>query len=274
MAGRDDSHFQQKRKGWYNKTFANNIFSTNIAVYRYLADLLFEGDLNRVVWASNDMLFQRRQAQVNSLIKQGKLEDSGGTLAFPFCGFRLIQDAASATHERRWQNQALNVEGVWLEELGRKVRITPMTLIYEAIFCCQDDIDIQYITTKALWDDSNETLLEAWIDTESEKGETKTLKNIVVCSTTAHMNDQFSEADWLTKNRIQTVRFELKCGTWLMGDDRRRYGIAKNIWFNFATQAYFPISLRGTIDHEKEEINWREDVYKAFSWEGIWGDKA
>ena len=153
MPPRDDSFFQQKKKGWYKKSFINNILSTNIAVYRYLADFLFDGDLNRIVWASNDMLFRRRQAQVTALVQKGKLSDNEGTLAFPFCGFRLLQDAASAEHERTWFNQALNVEGMWIEELGRKVRITPITLNYEAIFCCQDDVDLQYITSNGAFND-------------------------------------------------------------------------------------------------------------------------
>lgn len=269
---RDDSAFQQKKKGWFKKSFTNNILSTNIAVYRYLADSLFEGDLNRVVWASNDMLFRRRQSQVVSLVKQGKLEDSEGTLAFPFCGFRLLQDSASTDHERTWINQALNVEGIWIEELKRKVRITPITLNYEAIFCCQDDIDLHYITSKMLWDDSNETILESFIDTEDETGNPQTLKNIIVCSTTSHMNDQFTEKDWLEKNRIQTVRLDLSCGTWLMGDDRKQYSITKNILFNFASQANLPISLKGIIDDKKKRIVYEEYINKTFSWEGIWDD--
>ena len=167
---RDDSFFQQKGKSWFNKPFYNNILSTNIAVWRYLADSFFEGDLTRIVWSSPDMMFRKRQQQVASYVQQGKADKNAGVLDMPFCAFRLDQDSASVNHERTWFNQALNTKGMWIEELGRYVRLTPATFNYTGILVCQNDIDLQYITHKMLWDDSNETLLESFIDTEAEDG--------------------------------------------------------------------------------------------------------
>ena len=75
MAGtRDDSFFQQKGKGWFNKPFYNNILSTNIAVWRYLADSFFDGDLTRIVWSSPDMMFRIRQQQVAAYKQKGEVD--------------------------------------------------------------------------------------------------------------------------------------------------------------------------------------------------------
>jgi hypothetical protein len=56
--------FQVKGRAFFNKPFFNVILSTNIAVYKHLASLYFEGDMERVVWASTDMMFRKRQEQI------------------------------------------------------------------------------------------------------------------------------------------------------------------------------------------------------------------
>ena len=262
---RDDSFFQQKGKSWFNKPFYNNILSTNIAVYRYLADSFFGGDLTRVVWSSPEMMFRKRQQQVAALVQQGKADKNVGVLDFPFCAFRLNQDSASTDHERTWFNQALNVEGMWIQQLGRKVRLTPATFNYTAIVVCQNDIDLQYVTHTMLWDDSNETLLESFIDTTAEDGSTQTLKNIIVCSTASHMNPDYNESDWLDKNKIQTVTIDMPCGTWIMNEDRHRYWLTKKVILDFAADAGIPI-------HEETPI---EDLpSRIFSAQGVWEEEV
>ena len=259
---RDDSFFQQKGKSWFNKPFYNNILSTNIAVWRYLADSFFDGDLTRIVWSSPDMMFRKRQQQVAAYVQQGKADKNAGVLDMPFCAFRLDQDSASVSHERTWFNQALNTKGMWIEELGRYVRLTPATFNYTGILVCQNDIDLQYITHKMLWNDSNETLLESFIDTEAEDGTSHTLKNIIVCSTTTHMNPDYTDSDWLQKNKIQTIRRDMTCGTWIMNEDLHNYWITKKVVLDFAEDASIPIH---------EEIPIEETVKLVFTDQGAWG---
>jgi hypothetical protein len=105
-------------------------------VYKYLADLYFEGDMERVVRASADMMFRKRQEQLAERKVNNNPKNTLGILDMPFCSFRLAQDGVNEGTDRTWRNVALNVEGMWIEELGRRVRITPMTLIYEACFIC------------------------------------------------------------------------------------------------------------------------------------------
>ncbi len=63
MADSNDP-FVVRGRTFYKKPFFNNILSTNIALYKYLADSFFDGDLGRVVWASTDMMFRKRQEQL------------------------------------------------------------------------------------------------------------------------------------------------------------------------------------------------------------------
>ncbi|MGL5913585.1 MAG: hypothetical protein ACRCZB_05415 [Bacteroidales bacterium] len=214
------------------------------------------------------MAFRRRQQQVASLIQQGKLQGNIGVLDFPFCAFRLTSDAISPTSDRTWINQSLNVEGIWLEDIQRKVRLTPATLTYEVLFLCQADIDLHYITQKFLWLQSNETLIEAFIDTEDNNGVMQTIKNIVVVNITTHMNDSYTESDWLEKNRIQTMSVDIPCGTWLMGDDRKRYALTKKVIFEFIESASLPIKIEEDVNQQEAE----QAIYETFSSKGIWGN--
>ena len=251
---RDNSYFQTKGKSWWKKPFYNNILSTNIAVWRYLADTLFDGDLTRVIWSSSEQMFRKRQTQITSLVQQGVVDQNAGVLDIPFCAFRIEQDAASTDHERTWFNQALNTKGMWIEELGRYVRLTPATFNYTAVLVCQGDLDLQYITHKMLWDDSNETLLESFIDTTAEDGSVQTLKNIVVCSTRTHMNPDYSESDWLEKNKLQTVRIDLPCGTWIMGEDLHNYWITKKVVFDFLDDAKIVVHEEVPVEQLLQEV--------------------
>lgn len=113
-----------------------------------------------------------------------------------------------------------------------------------------------------LWDDSNETLLESFIDTEAEDGTSHTLKNIIVCPTTTHMNPDYTDSDWLQKNKIQTVRIDMPCGTWIMNEDLHNYWITKKVVLDFVEDASIPI-------HEETPIE--EIVKLVFTDQGVWG---
>jgi len=218
--------FAVKGNPFFKKTFYSTILSTNIAVYKYLADKLFEGDLNRVVWASNERTFRRRVEQVSAR------NPSIGGLDMPYCSFRLSQDGLEKTVQRPWFNQALNVEGVWIEELGRKVRVTPVQLRYEGVVCVQHDTDLYWLQQLLLWVSSNETIITPTLETESDgfdgegKGKIEEIKNIGVTNVTPHMNSRFTENEWIQNNKIQAIDLDISVDTYLLLDNRKGYWIA------------------------------------------------
>jgi hypothetical protein len=212
--------FAAKGNPFFKKIFYSTILSTNTAVYQYLADTLFEGDLGRIVWASNDKTFRKRQEQVM------KRTPAIGTLDFPYCSFRLSQDGLEKSTQRPWFSQALNVEGIWIEELGRKVRVTPVQLRYEGVICVQHNTDIYWLQQLLLWDSSNEKLLAPVLETESDSGRQQEIKNIAVVYLTPHMNTRFTEDDWVQNNKIQAIDLDIQVDTYLLLDSRKGYWIA------------------------------------------------
>lgn len=256
MAKKEDP-FKVVGKTFYSTPFYNCILSTNIAVYKYLADTLFNGDLNRIVWASTDKMFKKRQEQLAKRKTFNNTQDNLGILDIPFCSFRLSQDGVSNDSERQWYNAALNSKGMWIEELGRRVTLTPMTLHYEACFCCNHDSDLYQAQQNQIYDASAETLLESFIDATDKEGKTQTLKNIIVYSNTPHVNSQFSESDWVEKNKIQTLTIDISCLTWLVRDDaHHRYSITKKVLLDFIEGA-------GILGKEHHEGNVDEDAQKV-----------
>jgi len=206
-----------KGNPFFKKTYYSTILSTNIALAQYLANVLFDDDLGRLVWASSDKMFRKRQEQVL------KRSPNIGTLDFPFCSFRLTQDSSSKSTKRPWRNQALNVEGVWIEELGRKVRVTPIQINYEGVVCVQHDTDLYWLQQLLVWDDSNETLLAPVLETVSDSGKKEEIKNIAVVDLVPHMNSRFQEDDWVRNNKIQTIDLDIQIDTYLLLDNRAGY---------------------------------------------------
>lgn len=245
---------------FFHKPFFNVILSTNIAIYKYLADLYFEGDMGRVVWASMDMMFRKRQEQLAARKLNDNPKDNLGILDMPFCSFRLTQDGVNEGADRTWWNAPLNSKGMWVEELGRRVRITPMTLIYEACFICQHDTDIYWAQNANVWNKSKESTVESFIDVVGPDGGKHTLKNIIIYDATAHMNSQYTERDWLEKNKLQTITMDIQCQTWAMEEDKRHwYSVTRKVLFDFLEGSGYLSNLahgEGDVDESAQRLVW------------------
>ena len=251
--------FMVRGRSFFNKPFFNNVLSTNISLYKYLSKIFFDGDLTRIVWASTDLMFRKRQEQL-SLRKLDNLpKDDLGILDMPFCSFRITQDGIQPGSQRVWWNPALNVEGIWFEELGRRLKITPVSINYEACFVCNHDTDLYWAQQNQIRDKSGETILESFVDAIAPDESVHTLKNIIIYNVEPHINTQFAERDWLEKNKIQTITFDISCLTWLIAeDDHHRYCITKKVIFDFLHGAnYFNlIQGEGNVDAQAEQIVW------------------
>jgi hypothetical protein len=254
-----DDLFAVKGRSHFNKPFFNNVLSTNIALYKYMADMFFDGDMERVVWASTDMMFRKRQEQLQERKADNSPKTNLGILDMPFCSFRLTQDGIHPGTQRNWWNPALHVEGMWIEELGRRLRLTPATLNYEACFCCNHDNDLYLAQQEQVWDKNAETILESFVDASAPDGSTHTLKNIVIYDAEPHVNPQFSERDWIEKNKIQTITLDISCQTWLIAEDEHhRYSVTKKVIFDFLHGAnyYNLIHEDGDVESQAGQIVW------------------
>jgi hypothetical protein len=243
--------FAVKGNPFFKKTFYSTVLSTNIAVYRYLADILFDGDIGRIVWASNERTFRKRQEQVTKRSTGNNI----GTLDLPYCSFRLTQDGLEkGALNRPWFNQALNVRGMWVPELGRKLRVTPVQLRYEGVVCMQHDTDLYWLQQLFVWNVSNEKLLKPVLETISEDNKRQEIQNIAVTTIVPHMNTRFSEVDWLSNNKVQTIDIEIQIDTYILMDNRRGYWLTKSALLEFATNALPHLKFKRHRNGRIEEI--------------------
>jgi hypothetical protein len=243
--------FAVKGKSFYNDTFHNTILATNIAVYQYLADMLFDGDLNRIVWASNDKTFRKRMEQLQ------KRENPSGTLDIPYASFRLSQDGVTdrASTRPAWVNQTLNTKGMAIDELGRKVKLTPCHLQYESVICFSHDADIYRIQQKLLWDQSNETLLKPILTTKGPEDKEFDIELIAVVDNVPHLNSRFSEADWIVQNKIQAIDMDITVDTWLLEDNYSGYWLSKKVILQFVQDALPEIILSQAVEDEADPLS-------------------
>jgi hypothetical protein len=222
--------------------------------------MFFDGDMERVVWASTDMMFRKRQEQLAER-KVGDIpKDNLGILDFPFCSFKITQDGIQAGTQRTWWNPALHIEGMWFEELGRRLRLTPATINYEACFICNHNTDLYWAQQEQIWDKNAETILESFVDATAPDGSIHTLKNIIIYDAEPHVNSQFTERDWLEKNKMQTITLDISCQTWLIGEDNHhRYSVTRKVLFDFLEgSGYLPnlIHGEGNVDAEAQKVVW------------------
>lgn len=233
------------------KTFNNTILAVNMELWKFLAGLLFDGDQERIVWSSSEKMFRNRTRQLQARNKGDNL----GLLDIPFASFKLKQDGVNNGADRQWFNQALNVEGEYHSELGRKLKMTPVTLNYESVFCCQHDTDLHFAQQKAIWTQSNETIIKPSLSTV--RGDMVTpidIPLIGVLDITPQMNSRFTENDWLIQNKIQTVEFDIKIQTFLLGDNTSGFGLVKKVIFDFMGETFPDIHLEGDVDRALEEV--------------------
>lgn len=253
-----DDYFKVRGKTFYNAPFYNCVLSTNIAVYKYLADTFFSGDMDRVVWSSTDKMFKNRQTQLAKRKTYNGTENNLEILDFPFCSFRLTQDGIKGGVNRPWFNHSLTVEGMWIEELQERLTLTPMTLNYEACFCCNHDSDLYQAQQAQIYDDAAaETILESYLETTDANEKPVTLKNIIIYDNDAHVNSSFTEGDWKEKNKIQTITIDITCQTWLVQEDKNHhYSVSKKVLFDFANGVGLnnKLHIEGDVDKETEKV--------------------
>jgi hypothetical protein len=173
----------------------------------------------------------------------------------PYCSFRLSQDGVEDKAQNRpWFNQSLNVRGMWIEELGRRIRITPVKLKYEGVICVQHDTDLYWLQQRLVWEESNETIIKPVLETVDEKGKPQQIANIAVTTLTPHMNSRFSENDWVTNNKIQAIDIDVQIDTYLILDQRKGYWITKSALLEFAAHTLPWLKIRRKKNGEIEQI--------------------
>jgi hypothetical protein len=136
-----------------DSNFINISYAIDIALFSHFANLLFNNDQTRVVYASNAYAFRKRA------------NDNEGNLNLPFMNFKTIN--YNIGMRERWNVRAAST-GVYISELEKKLIFSPVLVSYEASFWCHRDDELRYAISETVFDADNKTILRPTLEIDSE----------------------------------------------------------------------------------------------------------
>lgn len=194
--------------------FQNVIYALDLKIIEHYASLVLEDDTSRIIIASNQYAFKERARLNNS------------NLNLPFMNFWLT-DVSPSTDRTLWNNIA-NIEGLFSNELGTKLRIIPAKLSYEASLWMNRFEDLVYAQTRIMDDDSNETILYPALEISGYN-----VPNPAFLGYNLNFRPNYNEQDWLEQNKIQSLGLDFEFDIVLIVSDSESVYVTREIIFNF-----------------------------------------
>lgn len=187
--------------GFYkNKNLLNTVYAVDIAIEQHHAGILFDGDVSRIIYATNAYALRKRA--------NGQEWDNA---SLPFMNHKVV---GMSQVDRRWWNNHANLIGFYFPELERNVRITPVKLEYEATVFYHRDDELQYGFQEIWWDDSNETTFTPVIQINGTE-----VPFTGLLGYNLSYEPQYSEQDWLEQNKIHSMRLDFTVDTFFFKSD-------------------------------------------------------
>lgn len=217
------------------KRYVNAYYSLTIALENYLAGLVLNNDLKRVIVSSTDYALVKRS---------GKEELNNAN--FPFINYKMV--GKSVGGDRNWFSMEGFAQGIYIDGLRKKLRVAPITITFDSTAWFSRDDDYQYALDKLLLDAAAETKIAYTLDYNGVL-----VKNIAIITYTPDASPKFTESDWLERNKIWTIGLDFNIQTWLPIDTAEGFCIPKEIILNYATEKGLPDGTGVTED---------ETVYK------------
>jgi len=185
-------------------TFFNSVYALDLAIENNFSKMLFYNDLSRIVYASNDYCFRRRSEQSEE-----------GLLDIPFLNYYLTN--VSPDTDRMLKKNTNNAQTLlnldnYVAELGFEIKIVPIHLEYESTAWFSNDKDLQYATSKLMFQDTNETVLYGML--ESSNG--TILKNPAFLTYSFNFKPEYNETEWLESNNISSIGIDMSFDTFIV----------------------------------------------------------
>lgn len=174
-----------------NSTYLNTIYSADIALENHFANMLFGGDLNRIIYSSNQYAFRKR-AQLE--------QKDYSALNLPFMNYKNPQHINPDTDRFYW-NHIVQLEGLYSDQLGRKIRAIPFRIEYESSIWFHQAFDLQYAMSLLNNDYSNETIVPSYV-TVKDKDNIDVDIEIPLYLGHNFSANEYEEDQWLEENRI------------------------------------------------------------------------
>lgn len=211
---------------YYDLTpFRNTIYALNIAIETYISNLLFKDDATKIVYSSSDFAFRKRTQQLSKTGNTSNLNN----LDLPFLNYKIT--GIDRQVSRQWWNKPIVNRGLFIDELGFKVRCLPIKISYDSTMFFHRDDDLLYAYNKLLWDDGDETKINFSLNIDSVDLGFFALYKLDNMS----YEPNYNENDWLTKNKIHTASLNFTCETVIIQDQTLNFGIPNKVILDFIT---------------------------------------
>jgi hypothetical protein len=236
-----------------NTAFINVKVSTIISLFSYLENLVFPDDPDRILYSSNDFAFRKR-------LKTNKVSNSSilqvQNLNFPFMNFWITDIEENIS--RNWKNNVQEIFGSMDYSIKKKIRISPMKMSFEATFYTDRESDLQYLMSHLMWENALETKIAPVLEIDGIQ-----FSNIALVGYSLNYNPQYTENDWLEKNRIRTISMNFEIDTYMVKTNTENFCIPKEVLLSFATTKdldlhdweNYDVLLRGIIDYTEEKVS-------------------
>lgn len=203
--------------GYYdNQNFRNSLYALDLSIETHLANLLFNGDATRIIVADNS----------NSLRERAK-DQEWNSLFLPFLNYYCKKITLDT--KRKWFNHILNVDGIWIEELQRKVRLAPIHVSYESSIYFHRNDDTHQAMLDLIFQSSNENLLQPSLQIDGGEN----LDLLAVMYYNLDFEPDFVQKDWFDKNRIHSITLNFEFDYTYIKDNTTGFGIPEEVVFNY-----------------------------------------
>lgn len=204
------------------------------------------GGLDRLVYASNSYALRARSDQ---LLKRREVENSSQTqLDFPFLSYK--RTGIEFNNEGLWNNQSF-AAGIYIDEIGDKVYIDPISITFEGIFWCSTENDLQWAINRLRF--IADGLTEAEVASSVFYGATEIPISAQLNFNSVQLDPTYDDNDWLTQNKIHTIGLDFQLDTFAIrfGDPLKagtsNYALTEKVIFSYAERNCNDITEREEI---------------------------
>lgn len=204
-----------------NTNFINTLYSLNNALEKKYIDMLLNSEAGRIIYAKNNFAMRKRAIGDNDTVGQPL-----NNLNLPFMNYK-VKGSTNKT-ERPWFNMIASVEGIYVPELERKLRIQPVTIEYDATLWLYRDDDTQYAWNKLIFDQAVETIVRYSVEILGQE-----VSCIAIVNYNLQKDPLYGEAEWIEKNQIHSISLDFEVQTFLI-ESNVNICIPQQVLFSFA----------------------------------------
>ena len=224
-------------RNYYERTGQRNVLilvALKAGVESYFYNMFFPNDTNRIEYSTTDFALQKRSS--NSPWNNALL---------PFMNYR--ETTFNGDNDRGWQSFNNLKNGVYIDELGLKVRFTPVSLEFDSTLWFATERDTNIAIQKLIDDEAGETPINYTIGVN---GFDLPLYGYLEYNN-LDFKPSFDNNDWLINNKVSTIKMDFKVQTFLpMIDKQPEYALTEKVILDFGSL----IGAEGSLLEKREAV--------------------